>query len=287
MGRIICILILALLAGNAFAGHACVDKPLSPADMRAGLALAQDLTDALNHSGAQVAIVARVGRDLSRYGLRYSHVGFAWRGHPRHQWTMVEELNQCGTANSALFDDGFGNFFLDDMFTYETKFVIPSPAVQRRIAAVLAAGGGGRMHDAHYNLVAYPFSTRYQNSNQWVLETLAEALADTPVRTRDEAQAWLQQHDYQPSVVHLSAIERLGGEMFSANVAFDDHPIDRRMAGDIDVVSAESVLDFVDKVDGGAIAQVIAEPGYRAEGAAGLRNRSSTAHRRPHALPPA
>jgi hypothetical protein len=166
-------------------------------------------------------------------------------------------LNQCGTATSALYDDGLANFFLDDMFAYQAKIVVPSPEVQKRIADVLVAGHGGRFHEPRYNLVAYPFATRYQNSNQWLLETLAGALAERPIGSRGEAQAWLRASGFQPSTLHLPALERLGARVFRVNVAFDDQPIDRRMAGNIDVVSAESVLDFVLRVDPGATARVI------------------------------
>jgi Uncharacterized protein conserved in bacteria len=55
----------------------------------------------------------------------------------------------------------------------------------------------------------------------------------------------------------VPAIERLGARLFRVNVAFDDQPIDRRMSGNIDVVSAESVLDFLLRVDPGAITRVI------------------------------
>jgi len=58
-------------------------------------------------------------------------------------------------------------------------------------------------------------------------------------------------------LLHLPAVERLGARVFRVNVAFDDQPIDRRIAGNIDVVSAESVLDFVLRVDPGATARVI------------------------------
>jgi len=38
---------------------------------------------------------------------------------------------------------------------------------------------------------------------------------------------------------------RLGGRMFRANIAFDDHPSERRWAGQIDTVTVESVFAFV------------------------------------------
>ncbi|MGE5089337.1 MAG: DUF2145 domain-containing protein [Candidatus Levyibacteriota bacterium] len=250
-------LMLAGLCLHAYAGQACIQKTLGPSDVRAALSLAQDLADLLDRDQAQIAFVARVGEDLSRYGLRYSHVGIAWRGHPRGTWTMVEELNECGTARSALFDDGFGTFFLDDMYAYEAKIVVPSPTLQRRIAAVLAAGAAGRMHDPHYNLVAYPWNTEYQNSNQWLLETVAQGLAGKAIKTRAEAQAWLRQAGYRPTTLHLSPLERLGAELFSVNVAFDDHPLGRLLAGEVDVVSAESTLAFIQALDPGAVVQVI------------------------------
>ena len=34
-----------------------------------------------------------------------------------------------------------------------------------------------RLHEPRYNMLAYPWATRYQQSNQWALETLAGAMA--------------------------------------------------------------------------------------------------------------
>ncbi len=45
--------------------------------------------------------------------------------------------------------------------------------------------------------------------------------------------------------------------MFSANVSFDDHPFARRMAGQIDTVTVESVFNFVRQRDPGASQQLI------------------------------
>ncbi len=256
---------VAAIAAVAFslavhAGQACTEQRLAPAEVRAALTLALDVTRTLDDAHANVAIVARVGRDLSRYGLRYSHVAFAWREHPRGGWTMVEELNRCGSAESALFDDGVGDFFLDDMFAYEAAIVVPSAGVQRRIGALLAARRGGDFHEAHYNLVAYAWSTRYQNSNQWVLETIAGALDDRAPRLRRDAQTWLRAHAFTPGTIHVTALERFGAALTQSNVTFDDHPPDRRMAGRIDVVTAESVLAFVRRIDPGAVEMVVTLP---------------------------
>ncbi len=82
------------------------------------------------------------------------------------------------------------------------------------------------------------------------LELYAAASArDAPVAMRQQAQAWLRLAGYEPITVHIDALTRLGGRMFRANVAFDDHPFDRRMAGQIDTVTVESVVRFLERRD--------------------------------------
>lgn len=237
---------LALAVAPAQAGQACRDEPLSAAEVVKSMALAHKTYAALEASGATVALVARAGQDLSKYGQHYSHLGIVLRDHPAGRWTVVHELNGCGTASSDLYNDGIGNFFLTDLYRYETQVVLPGPALQARLVQVMAGRAPRRLHEPRYNMLSYVYSTRYQNSNQWVLEVLASAGA-TPgqVETRAEAQAWLKAQRYDPATVEIPAAVRLGARMFRANVAFDDHPFDRRMAGHIDTVNADALMRFV------------------------------------------
>lgn len=241
-----------LVAGLAHAGTPCEPKRLDAASFQKAMTLAERSFAALDKSGAQVALIARVGQDLSKYGLRYSHMGYAWRDHPQGRWLVVHELNGCGSKLSALFDEGLGNFFLDDMFAYETRILVPGAASQARIAAMLASTTPLRLHEARYNMLAFPFATGYQNSNQWLLETYAAATSDLPVAGRAQAQAWLRLAGYQPITIDIPAMTRLGARMFRASVAFDDQPFDRRMAGKIDTVTVDSVLRFVHQRDSAA-----------------------------------
>jgi hypothetical protein len=125
--------------------------------------------------------------------------------------------------------------------------------VQAKLARVMATRTPVRLHEPHYNMLSYVYSTRYQNSNLWVLENLAAAAAPNgQVETRAEAQKWLRSIGFQPPTVEIPAATRLGARMFRANVAFDDHPFDRRMAGQIDTVSTDAVVRMVRMVDPGA-----------------------------------
>lgn len=240
-------LLLACLAFSlpSFAGRPCEDSALDPRKAMKALELAQKTKLRLDDSKAEIAIIARVGQDLSKYKLRYSHLGLI-QHMPDGTWSVMHELNQCGTANSELFREGLGNFFLDDMFAFETLILIPSTELQQNLKLVMADGRAKSLHAVRYNMLSYPFSTTYQNSNQWALEVIAAAQAsDLKIETRGQAQAWLKAAAYQPDTLQISAATRLGARMFRANVSFDDHPFDRRMAGQIDTVTVESIVRFM------------------------------------------
>jgi len=246
------------LALPAQAGQPCREEPLTPGEVVKSMDLARKTFEALEASGARVALVARAGQDLSKYGLRYSHMGIVVRDHPAGRWTVMHELNACGTASSELYNEGIGNFFLSDLYHYEAGIVVPGPETQERLARLMATRSPRRMHEPHYNMLSYVYSTRYQNSNQWLLELLAAAsAAPGQVETRLEAQAWLKQAGYDPVTVEIPAAVRLGARMFRANVAFDDHPFDRRMAGHIDTVTADALVRFVQRRDAQAKVVVV------------------------------
>ena len=156
------------------------------------------------------------------------------------------------TVTAAADIQYLGNFFLDDLHAHEALILIPPPELQQRLATLLQAGSVLKLHAPQYNMVAHPFSTRYQNSNQWVLETLAAALAPAgSVDSRASAQAWLKDAGFAPTTLAISTLERLGARVSRANIAFDDHPPERRFAGRIDTVSVESVAGFLLRRAGG------------------------------------
>lgn len=249
----VCFSLALGMAAPAWAGRQCTaPQPPKTATITQALALAEHTLTALDKSGADVVLLARAGQDLSAYGLRYSHLGFAYRqsdGQGGHVWRVLHKLNQCGTAVSALYRQGLGDFFLDDLWRYEAAWVVPTPEVQRKLLALLQDPGRSvALHHRPYSMVSYVWSLQYQQSNQWAIETLAMALdAGGPSgwATRDQAQKWLYARDYQPSVLHIGALTRLGARMSAANVAFDDHPNAKRFADRIETVTVDSVFAWL------------------------------------------
>ncbi|MCU0763392.1 MAG: DUF2145 domain-containing protein [Hydrogenophaga sp.] len=243
--------VLALAAvPAAWAGRSCEERPLTPQTLMQGIALAQQTAEALDaefaRNGTRVVVLGRAGQDLGKYQLRYSHLGWAYKT-PEGPWRVLHKLNQCGSSTGALYRQGLGEFFLDDLWRHEAVWAVPTPALQAPLLAVLTDPARSvRLNERDYNMVAYAWGTRYQQSNQWALETLAPA-AEPGIATRQQAQAWLGFKGYQPSTLRLGALTRLGASTTSAHIRFDDHPNAKRFSDRIETVTVDSVLQWLER----------------------------------------
>ena len=236
---------MLLATGSAQAGRSCEARQPTAASVQSAMVLAEHTAAALDASGAQVVALARIGQDLHKYGQRYSHFGFAYRDGT--QWRIAHKLNNCGSATAQIYRQGLGEFFLDDLFEFQAGMVVLDPALQARLLPVLQNNRRlAQLHTAAYSMVAYPWAQTYQQSNQWALETLAMA-QEPAATTRERAQAWLKLHGYEPTTLKLDPLTRLGGRITRANVAFDDHPNERRFTDRIDTVTVDSVFVWLQR----------------------------------------
>ncbi len=252
---------MAMAAAPAHAGRSCEARKPTPQLIERGMELAQRTAAALEaehtRSSTRVVVLARAGQDLGKYGLRYSHLGWAYRN-DAGVWRVVHKLNECGGTEGHLYRQGLGEFFLDDLWRYEAVWAVPTPDVQQHLLTLLDDGTRVRtLQHAPYSMVSYAWGRKYQQSNQWALETLAAAMEPATVRTRDQAQAWLQFKGYEPSALKIGALTRLGGRVGSANIAFDDHPNDKRFADRIETVTVDSVLAWLQRTQLAAAPQVL------------------------------
>ncbi len=246
---------MMLACATAEAGRSCEQKHPTVNGVQRSLALAQETAARLDQTGAHVVAIARVGQDLSPYRLHYSHMGFAYRD--GKTWRVVHKLNQCGAARADLYRQGLGEFFMDDPFDYEAGFVVLTPEVQARLLPALRDNTRvARLNTTAYNMVAYPWSVMYQQSNQWALETLAMTQEPAAI-TRERAQAWLKLHGYEPTTLKISAFKRLGARMTAANIAFDDHPNAKRFTDRIETVTVDSVFAWLNNSGLGGAVQAV------------------------------
>ena len=231
----------------AHAGTQCEIQPATPQKFADATATAMRVVAALDETDAPVALVARVGTDLSKQGLVYSHVGFALRDHTDGRWTVLHLLNECGTARSALHAQGLVNFFSDDLVNQDARIVWLQPALAKRLADHLRGLPQNALHEQAYNLIARPGSRDYQNSTAWVLETLA-AVASTPeLQDRRAAYARAQHDGFRPDTVHIPYSKRVLGGLFGANTIFTDHSVGTRLSGDYSIITVRSILRYLEE----------------------------------------
>lgn len=243
------LLLGALAAAPTLAGQPCTERRLTAEELARGLELATRSAAALDRSGARAAVIACAGQDLREWGQRYSHIGLVYRAGEttdgRGIWRVVHKLNHCGSERASLFRHGLAEFFGEELFDYEAAIVPFAPASGAVLAKrlrdnfVVAA-----LHEPRYNMLAYPWATRYQQSNQWAIETVAHVL-EPGATDRNRAQAWLRLRGYAPTTLRIDPLRRLGARVGSANIAFDDHPNARRFTDRIDTVTADSVLEWL------------------------------------------
>ncbi len=183
----------------------------------------------LGRSGSEVAIVSRSGLDLSRWDIRHSHAGVSLRSGTDTPWSVRQLYYACDEQTPRIYDQGLAAFLFGadrPDLGYISLVMLPGASEPVRRAALdnrlaLALLGG------RYSANAYPFSTRYQNCNQWLVELLAAAWGDIAAGpdARERTQRWLAQQRYEPTRVEVGWRPVMwAGAAFSPWIHNDDHP---------------------------------------------------------------
>ncbi|MFZ4652061.1 MAG: DUF2145 domain-containing protein [Rubrivivax sp.] len=233
------------------------------------LQIAALVREELERSGATVALVARSGLDLARFGQRYSHAGLSLRHNPASPWAVRQLYYACDERRSRVFDQGLAAFLLgtEDPAHGFMSVVLPEPQQAQALErAALDDARALSLLGASYSANAYAFGLRHQNCNQWVAELLATAWgglsagvdtraaapADTPAGARAAAQAWLREQGLQPAVFDVAWPPLRWLAAFIPWVHEDDHPEDDLQAGRYRVVMPLSLERLVRERSPGA-----------------------------------
>jgi hypothetical protein len=213
--------------------------------------MTEKLEQALEQHSAEVALIGRIGSDLSPLRFenerpRVTHVGLALR--EPSGWQVHHLMNTHEGPDGDLYRQPLVDFFRDDPFEYRASVLVPSLDLQRRIDRTLQSARRQALHTRRYSRVSFPFSTRYQNSNQWVLEIVAAAQSGEG--TRGAVQAYLAKRGLAPSVLRaVGLLKQTMGRLVSRNTRFDDHPLRERLRGRIAFMLGSSLHRYVRGTD--------------------------------------
>lgn len=245
MKRLAFTLWLLVVSLNAYADSSHCNRGVpTPQRVSATIAQAQQLKQSLDKQPDPIAILVRQGQDMSSRHLTWSHAGYAMR-QPNGDWRVYHNLNLCGTAESSLFIQGLYEFLADDLVNQNIAILRPRADISSALQTLLQSPVKLNLfHSRRYNLIAWPFSGSWQNSNGWLLEVFARA-NDENIWSRNNARHWLQKQGYQPTVTSVSTLEKLGAKLFASNVFMEDQPADLLREGKVGLNSGDSVIRFI------------------------------------------
>jgi hypothetical protein len=209
----------------------------------------------LDASGQTMAIVARSGLNLARFGIRYSHAGLSLAANPNGPWSVRQLYYACDEGQPRLYDQGLAGFLFgtdDPSLGYLSVVLLPAPAAAALERAALDTARALALLGGGYSANAYAFSTRYQNCNQWLIELLAGAWGAED-GGRDAAQRWLAERGYAPQPVEVNSRALMFAAGFVPWLRTDDHPSDDLQAMRFRTSLPASIEAFVrERVPGAA-----------------------------------
>ncbi len=229
----------------------CEAEPqLSAAAQDRLLRVAAIVKEQLERSGQRLALVARSGLALARFGQRYSHAGVSLKASPNSPWSVRQLYYACDEQRPRIFDQGMSGFVLgnnDPAEGYLSIVLLPAAAAGSLERAALDDGQALQLLGSSYSANAYPFSQRYQNCNQWLAELLASAWNGLPFAEppRRQAQAWLLERGYRPTVFELGWRPLMWLADQVQWLHSDDHPLADIAAARFQVSMPASIEAFV------------------------------------------
>lgn len=127
----------------------------------------------LRSKDVQLAIVSRAGQPRRKLpdGVMFTHSAFFLRsgeGYDVYNLYHGEE----DRLTSRLETDGPADF-LRLLREPDSGIIIPTPEAQAGLAAYLRSPGYGAVHQPAYSLISNPYDERFQNCNEFYLDTLA------------------------------------------------------------------------------------------------------------------
>ena len=186
----------------------------------------------LDRTGVPMALVARSGLDLGRFGLRYSHAGFSLKASPNTPWSVRQLYYACDEGRPRVFDQGLSGFLFgtdNPAVGYVSAVLLPVADARELERVALDSARALQLLNSTYSANAYAWGLRYQNCNQWVVELLASAwghLDDDSANPRARAQRWLAEQGYVPTRIDVGNRAWMWAGAFVPWLHSDDHPAD-------------------------------------------------------------
>ena len=197
----------------------------------------QQLIDELLSREVELAIVSRSGqpRDKLPNGVSFTHSAFFLRSGEGYDVYNLYH-NEDDRLVSRLESDTPADF-LRLLREPDSGILIPTPDAQASLKAYIRSPDYGLVHQRAYSLISNPYDLRFQNCNEFYLDTLAAWAWNTTDRAEIKARL-------RPLAIatelKASPVRRYVGPLVDERLIMDDHD------GPILTTTYGSLRDFLD-----------------------------------------
>jgi hypothetical protein len=179
--------------------------------------------------GANVAIVARMGRDPSLLpsGVQYTHVSF-WvysqitraDGSTGRGYQVYNLYQDTGDqTRSQLVQDSPADFFAG-AYRLDAGIIIPDVRLQKKLLNVIASPTYGALHNPRYSVLANPNTSQFQNCTEHTLDVIMASIYGT--NDVPQIKANIVAH-FQPQRIRLGGFKRALAPIASQALTTADH----------------------------------------------------------------
>ena len=192
------------------------------------IGFAKKVERTLATEGAQVAILARMGRPLSEMpeGMHFTHVAFAFYsnitladGSTVPGYAIYNLYQKDGHPNVSSLAQDFPVDFFAGVAQLEAGVLIPSVELQQRLLKVIGSPAYASLHEPNYSLIANPYTLGKQNCTEFVLDVVNAAIYQTNdlkvIKANTKAY-------FKAQPVNVNPFKLMLGSMFSAEVSTSD-----------------------------------------------------------------
>lgn len=253
---LLCVLCLGTMAqvhaANLFV-YCDQSLELSAAQKNRVLLFASTVREELDRSGEGSAIISRSAIDLDRFNIRYSHAGLAVRNN-NASWRVRQLFYECEKEKPDIYDQGIAGFLIDNdsaSTAYVSLVFVPGVLGVEMRRAAEDDNLTSHLLGEHYSANAYPFSTQFQNCNQWLMEMLAFAWGQLSLKddARAAAQQWLRESDFRPTDINVKHDYLMWASHFIPLLHDVDHPAANLEKNLYQVTMPASIESFIHRRD--------------------------------------
>jgi len=234
---IIALAIILFFAGGGFAWHLKIVYQSWVASTSKGEPLFErelledygdQIISELVKQNVKLAIVSRSGQPRKQLpgGVMYTHSAF-WLYAPKVTETG-EEIPHYAVYNlyhgeenrlkSSLVVDAPADF-LKLTREHDVGLIIPNGETQNLLATYLTSSKYGEVHQENYSLISNPFDARWQNCNEFMLDSMAAAFWEVVHPKAIKARL---EKSLKPTTIEASLVRRTFGPMIDERLIMDD-----------------------------------------------------------------